>query len=154
MTEKRVDRGERRIAAPPGDVYRALLDPAALERWLPPEGMTGRMEHFDPRPGGGFRLTLTYREPGRGKTDADTDVVEVGFADLVPGERVVQKAVFDSDDPAFAGTMTMTWALAPDGGGTVVTVAAEDVPPGISAEDHAAGLASSLAQLAAFVEPR
>ncbi|MFD6100401.1 SRPBCC family protein [Nocardiopsis flavescens] len=152
MTE-RVDRGERRVAAPAGDVYRALLDPAALERWLPPEDMTGRMEHFDARPGGGFRMTLTYREPGHGKTDAGTDVVEVGFAELVPGERVVQRAVFDSDDPAFAGTMTMTWTLAPDGDATVVSVAARDVPPGISAEDHAAGLASSLAKLAAFVEP-
>ncbi|CAL9611065.1 hypothetical protein SUDANB121_05653 [Nocardiopsis dassonvillei] len=148
----RVDRSERRIAAPAGEVYRALLDPAALERWLPPAGMTGRMERFDARQGGGFRLALTYREPGRGKTDADTDVVEVGFAELVPGERVVQRAVFESDDPAYAGTMTMTWALAPDAGGTVVTVTAEDVPPGVSAEDHAAGLASSLAQLAAFVE--
>ncbi|MDE3724918.1 SRPBCC domain-containing protein [Nocardiopsis sp. N85] len=128
------------------------MDPRSLERWLPPEGMTGRVERFDPRPGGGYRMTLTYRDPGRGKTDADTDVVEVGFVDLVPEERVVQRVVFASDDPAFAGTTTMTWRPASDGATTLVTVTAEDVPPGISPEDHAAGLASSPARPAAFVE--
>jgi hypothetical protein len=38
----------------------------------------------------------------------------------VPNERVVQQVVFESDDPAFAGTMTMSWSLAPAAGGTVV----------------------------------
>ena len=36
--------------------------------------------------------------------------------------------------------------------GTRVDIVAEDVPDGISAEDHAAGLASSLTNLAAHVE--
>ena len=36
--------------------------------------------------------------------------------------------------------------------GTEVTVVCSGVPSGISAEDHAAGIASSLANLAAFVE--
>ena len=36
--------------------------------------------------------------------------------------------------------------------GTRVNIVAEDVPDGISAEDHAAGLASSLAKLAAYLE--
>jgi hypothetical protein len=33
-----------------------------------------------------------------------------------------------------------------------VEIRADDVPDGISAEDHAAGLASSLANLAAYLE--
>jgi hypothetical protein len=33
-----------------------------------------------------------------------------------------------------------------------VDIRADDVPAGISAEDHAVGLASSLANLAAYVE--
>jgi len=37
-------------------------------------------------------------------------------------------------------------------GGTEVTIGAFDVPPGISAEDHARGIASTLANLAAFLE--
>lgn len=46
----------------------------------------------------------------------------------------------------------MTWTLAPDGDGTVVTVRAERVPTGIRAEDHEAAMRTTLAQLAGFVE--
>ena len=64
----------------------------------------------------------------------------------------MQAVDFESDDPALAGTMTMTWSVSDVEGGTLVDVRADDVPTGISAEDHAAGLASSLANLAAYVE--
>lgn len=50
--------------------------------------------------------------------------------------------------------MTMTWTLEPEAGGTMVTVTAEDVPTGVRAEDHEAGLASSLANLAGPVEEK
>ena len=65
---------------------------------------------------------------------------------------MVQEVEFRSDDPAFAGTMTGTWSVAPVDGGTLVELRADDVPSGISAEDHAAGLASSLDNLARYVE--
>ena len=48
--------------------------------------------------------------------------------------------------------MTMTWQVTAADGGTRVDIVASDVPDGISAEDHAAGLASSLTNLAAYVE--
>jgi hypothetical protein len=48
--------------------------------------------------------------------------------------------------------MTMTWEVTAVEGGTRVDITADDVPDGISADDHAAGLASSLANLAAHVE--
>jgi hypothetical protein len=63
----------------------------------------------------------------------------------------VQAVDFISDDPANAGTMTMTWEITAVDAGTRVDIVAEDVPDGIPAEDHAAGLASSLAKLAAYV---
>ena len=150
----RRDTASRVVAASPAKVYAALVDRDALEAWLPPEGMTGRFERFDPRPGGSYRLVLTYADAAGapGKATADSDVVESRFVDLVPGQRVVQEVDFVSDDPAFAGTMTMTWQVAAVDGGTRVDIIAEHVPEGISAEDHAAGLASSLANLAAFVE--
>ncbi|GAA4238575.1 SRPBCC family protein [Actinomadura meridiana] len=142
------------IAASSERVWDALVDREALVRWLPPGGMTARFERFDPRPGGSYRLVLTYADPSGapGKATADSDVVDVRFVDIVPGVRVVQAVDFVSDDPAFAGTMTMTWALTPVDAGTRVDIVAEDVPDGISAEDHATGLASSLANLAAYVE--
>ncbi|GII04219.1 hypothetical protein Pta02_62270 [Planobispora takensis] len=56
----RTDRASRVIAASPATVYGALLDRESLEAWLPPAGMRGRIERWDPRPGGGFRMVLTY----------------------------------------------------------------------------------------------
>jgi uncharacterized protein YndB with AHSA1/START domain len=152
----RTDTAARVVAAPPERVFAAFVDAEALTTWLPPEGMSGRFEHFDPRPGGSYRLELTYADasdaPGKA-TDA-TDVVDVRFVDIVPGERVVQAVDFVADDPAFAGTMLMTWSVSPAGErGTRVDIVAEQVPDGISAEDHAEGLRSSLENLATYVEP-
>jgi uncharacterized protein YndB with AHSA1/START domain len=147
------DKGSRVVAAPPERVWVALVDPEALLAWLPPGGMTGRFERFDARPGGSYRMVLTYADASGapGKATADSDIVEARFIDIVPGQRVVQAVDFISDDPANAGTMTMTWEVTAVDTGTRVDIVAEDVPDGIPAEDHAAGLASSLAKLAAYV---
>ncbi len=122
--------------------------------WLPPEGMTGTFERFDVRAGGSYRMVLTYADASasRGKTAAESDIVESRFIDLVAGVRVVQAVEFVSDDPAYAGTMTMRWELAEVDGGTRVDIIADDVPDGIDAGDHAAGLASSLTNLADYLE--
>ena len=150
----RTDTASRVIAAPPERVYAALVDPDALLRWLPPKGMTGRFERFDARPGGSYRMVLTYAgtSNARGKATADSDIVEARFVDVVPGVRVVQAVDFVSDQPGYAGTMSMTWEVAPVGTGTRLEIRADNVPDGISAEDHAAGLTSSLANLAAYLE--
>lgn len=150
----RVDRAERRLQAAPEAVWRALTDPDLLSAWLPPEGMTGSFERFEQRPGGGYRMILAYDDPAAnaGKSGDGQDVVEGRFGEIVPGERLEQRVEFESDDPAFAGTMRMIWEIAAEGTGTRVTIRAEDVPSGISAEDHREGLASSLANLAALVE--
>jgi uncharacterized protein YndB with AHSA1/START domain len=142
------------IAARTEQVFAALVDRKALAAWLPPEGTTAKFERFDPRPGGSYRLVLSYREPssGRGKATPDADIVEARYLDIVPGVRVVQAVDFESDDPAFAGTMTMTWDVTTVDDGTRVDITADAVPDGIAAEDHAAGLASSLANLAAYLE--
>lgn len=151
---RRTDRGSRLIAASPQRIWRAFTVADELMRWLPPQGMSGRLDWLDLRPGGGYRMTLTYDDPSGapGKSTAASDTVEVRFAELVPGERLVQMVDFVADDPAFSGTMTMRWELAPAGEGTLVTITAENVPPGISAPDHEAGLRSSLENLAALVE--
>jgi uncharacterized protein YndB with AHSA1/START domain len=142
------------VAAPPARVFASFVDRDALVAWLPPDGMTARFEHFDPRPGGSYRLVLSYDDAsrGRGKATPSSDIVEARYVDIVPGVRVVQAVDFVSDDPSFAGTMTMTWEVTAVDGGSRVDIIADGVPEGISAEDHAAGLASSLAQLADHME--
>lgn len=150
----RADRASRVIAASPERTYSALVDPDALVAWLPPDGMSGRFERFDARRGGSYRLVLTYADASAapGKSTAGSDIVEARFVDIVPGVRVVQAVDFVSDEPDFAGTMTMTWEITAVDAGTRVDIVADDVPDGISAEDHAAGMASSLANLADVLE--
>jgi uncharacterized protein YndB with AHSA1/START domain len=150
----RTDRASRIVDAPVARVFRALVDRGALERWLPPQGMAARFERFDPRPGGSYRLVLTYADAtgAPGKSSADSDIVEVRYVDIVPDDRVVQAVDFVSDDPAFAGTMTMTWVVRAVDGGSQVEITADGVPDGISADDHAAGLASSLDNLVRYLE--
>ena len=101
-------------------------------------------------------MELTYLDASGspGKTSDATDLVDVGFAELVPPTLVVQRAEFAADDPAFGGIMTMTWRLDGREEGTDVSVTAVDVPSGIDQAVHEAGIASSLANLASYVENR
>jgi len=151
----RVDSASRFIAAPASALYRAHLDPQALTSWLPPAGMTGRLEQFDPRVGGTYKMLLSHRDASHavaGKTTEHSDAIRGRFAELVPGRRIVQLVRFESDDAAFAEEMKITWTFDAAPGGTRVTVRCENVPTAIRPEDHARGLASSLANLAAWCE--
>lgn len=153
MTQ-RIDAASRPIAAPPDAIYRAFAEPGAMERWLPPNDMTGEMLSFDFREGGSYRMRLTYaeRHRGHGKTSDEADEVAVRLTKLVPGRAVEQEIEFVSEDPAFSGVMRMTWTMDAEGERTLVTVRAEDVPAGIRAEDHVAAMTASLEQLARYVE--
>jgi uncharacterized protein YndB with AHSA1/START domain len=153
--QSRVDSASRVIKAPPTHIYRAYIDPSALARWLPPKGMTGRIELFDPREGGEYRIVLTYVDADRsapGKTTREADVVHGRFLELVPDRKIVQSVRFESADPRFAGEMKLTWQLNPVLEGTSVVITAENVPDGITRADHEAGFAATLDNLAAFVE--
>ncbi|MDR7221132.1 SRPBCC family protein [Aminobacter aminovorans] len=150
---RRTDAGSRLIKAAPDVIYQALIEPEAVASWRPPQGMRGEVLAFDAREGGTFRMAFIYEDGGgHGKTTDNADVFEGRFAELVPGKRVVELIEFESDDPAFAGTMRIVTSLEPVEGGTRVTVSCEDVPAGISEDDHQKGIASSLENLAAFVE--
>jgi uncharacterized protein YndB with AHSA1/START domain len=147
------DVGRATVEASPGEVFAALVDVQARTVWLPPAGMSGTFSWFDARPGGGYRLTLTYdKDATRGKSTGNTDVVEVRFSAVDEPRRLVEEADFVSDDPNLAGTMTMTWALEPVDRGTLVTITATDVPDGISSEDHATAFESTLAKLGEYIK--
>ena len=146
-------RVSQRVNAPRAAVYRALLDPWAVQRWMVPTGMTSRVHAFDAREGGAFRVSLTYDAPtGAGKTTAQTDTYHGRFVELVPDERVVEVVEFETADPALRGEMTITIALADAESGTDVQAVHDRLPPGLSPADNEAGWRSSLARLAALVE--
>jgi uncharacterized protein YndB with AHSA1/START domain len=148
----RTDTASLLISAPASRIFRAFSEPGCMERWLPPQGMTGEMLEFDFRAGGHFLLRLRYLDPrqAQGKTTGDTDEARVRILEIVPDERIGQVVTFESDDPRFAGEMKATWQFKATQGGTLVEVRCENVPDGISAQDHADGLNSTLANLARF----
>lgn len=150
----RIDSASRVIKASPNAIYEAFLNPKALSSWLPPKGMSARIDEFDAKQGGVYRLTLTYEtdHSNPGKTSENEDVSEGRFLELVPDTKIVLAGKFDSEDPAFFGEMIQTWYLEAVPEGTKVTIICEHVPEGIRKEDHDEGLASSLENLAEFVE--
>ncbi|MGW2094294.1 SRPBCC domain-containing protein [Promicromonospora sukumoe] len=151
----RTDRASLLVHVDRERVFAALTDPEALVQWLPPQGMHGRFEEFDLREGGSYRLVLTYDDASDapGKTSADSDVSTVRVSRLVPGEQIATDIDFESDDPAFRGTMRMEWNLRDADEGTDVEIVARNVPDGVRARDHAEGMTSSLTNLATYLEP-
>ncbi|MFZ2625092.1 MAG: SRPBCC domain-containing protein [Propionibacterium sp.] len=151
----RTDRARLLIHRDRAEVFAALVDQQALLRWLPPRGMQGRFLGFDMREGGSYRLELRYLDASGapGKSSADSDVSEVHILRIVPGERIVQEVRFESTDPSLEATMQMEWSLHSSDAGTDVEIVARDVPDGIRASEHAAGITSSLANLAGYLEP-
>jgi len=101
-----------------------------------------------------YRMLLSYNGVGHvaGKTTERADEVTVRFVKLIPGRRIEQSITFNTANTAFAGEMHITWIFDEAVQGTEVIVFCEDVPEGIRPEDHEAGLASTLRNLAAFTE--
>jgi len=130
------------------------MNPEALVSWLPPEGMKGVLDEFQAFEGGKYKMTLTYLETNytAGKTSENVDVVQAKFLRLIKDKQIVQQIEFDSEDPAFAGTMSMSWNLRVVPEGTEVTIICENVPEGIRQDEHEEGLNSTLANLATYLE--
>lgn len=145
----------RVIKASPQAVYRALLDPTAVAAWRAPDGMKAKVLTFEPRVGGAFRMSLEYTTPDHrlpGKTTAHSDIARGRFRELVPDRCVIEEIAFESEDPAMAGTMVLTTMLTAVAEGTRVTIACQNAPSGIRPQDHEIGIASTLENLAHFVE--
>src|SRR5699024_2182786 len=141
----RTDRASLLIHVDRAEVFAALTDHDALLSWLAPQGMHAHFEQFDMREGGSYRLVLTY--------DDASDVSELHVTWVVPGQRLAQELVFESDDAAFQGTMQLEWSLYSSQDGTDVEVVARNLPLGVRPRHHAEGITSSLSNLATYLEP-
>jgi uncharacterized protein YndB with AHSA1/START domain len=143
----------RHINAPRTAVYRALLDPHAVQTWMVPTGMTSEVHAFEPREGGEFLISLTYdASTETGKTTAHTDTQHGRFVTLVPNEQVRQVVAFETADPALQGEMTITYTLSDADGGTELVAVHDNVPPGVPPAANETGWQMSLDKLAALVE--
>ncbi len=79
----------RVLRASPEKVYRAFTEADAMCRWLPPFGFIGRMDHFDPKEGGGFRMAFVNFGTGASHSFRGE------FLEMVPHERLKYTDQFD-----------------------------------------------------------
>jgi uncharacterized protein YndB with AHSA1/START domain len=141
------------IKAPRSSVYRALTDADAISKWRVPQGMTSKIHVFEPKEGGKFRISLTYRDTKfTGKSASHTDTYHGYFKKLIPNELVIEVEEFETTDPAMKGQMTSTFRLFDKDGGTEVKATHEGLPKGVKPEDNEEGWRQSFAQLAQLLE--
>jgi uncharacterized protein YndB with AHSA1/START domain len=143
----------RRIRASRAAVYAALLDPAAVERWRVPVGMTSEVHEFELRKGGVFRVSLTYDAPDAiGKSEGRTDSYHGHFERLVPDTEVVEVVEFETSDPALTGTMRITTTLREIDGDVEISMFHEGIPVGVALLDNELGTSMALDSLANLLE--
>jgi len=143
--ESRSVRLHRVLRAPPERVYKAFVDPGALERWLPPYGFIGKIHEIDVCVGGGYRMSFTNFGTGACHS------FSVCFTELIPNERLRHTDQFD--DPNLAGEMHVSVDLVPVSFGTELTIVQAGIPDVIPLEACYLGWQESLEMLARVVEP-
>lgn len=135
----------RVLTAPPERIYRAFTDPAAMAKWLPPNGFTGTVHQMDAKVGGTWRMSFANFSGGGSHSFGGT------YLELVPGERLTYTSKFD--DPNLPGEMQTTVVLKAVFCGTEVTVVQEGIPAVIPAEACYLGWQESLLLLGMLVQP-
>lgn len=135
----------RVFKAPPERVYKAIIDPAANAKWLPPYGFTCTVHSLDAKAGGAYKMSFTNFSTGK------THSFGGKYVELVPGQRIVATDVFD--DPGLPGEMRTTYTFKKNLVGTDVTIVQEGLPAAIPPDGCYLGWQESLAQLAKLVEP-
>jgi uncharacterized protein YndB with AHSA1/START domain len=138
-------RFHRVLRATPDRVYRAFLDPDAMVKWLPPNGFTAKVHAIDARVGGKYRMSFTNFSTGNAHSFGGE------YLELVPGEKIRYKDVFD--DPNLPGEMTITVTLRKVSVGTEVNIVQEGIPDVIPAEACYLGWQESLTLLALLADP-
>ena len=135
----------RVLRAPAERIYRAMLDPDAMSKWLPPYGFTGKVHSIEPTVGGTYRMSFTNFSTGSSHSFGGR------YLELVPNEKLRYTDAFD--DPNLPGQMITTVTLKPVLTGTDVDIVQEGIPEAIPVEMCYLGWQESLLQLAALAEP-
>jgi uncharacterized protein YndB with AHSA1/START domain len=135
----------RVLATRPEKIYRAFLEPDALAKWLPPNGFTCIVHHFEPKVGGTFHMAFRNFTTGEGHSFGGE------YVELVPHERLRYTDKFD--DPNLAGEMKVTVTLKKVSVGTEVNIEQAGIPDLIPLETCYLGWQESLRNLARLVEP-
>ncbi|WFP61658.1 MULTISPECIES: SRPBCC family protein [unclassified Mesorhizobium] len=135
----------RVLATKPEKVYRAFVEADALAKWLPPNGFTCTVHHFEGKVGGNFKMSF------RNFTTGESHSFGGDYVELVPGELVRYTDKFD--DPNLPGEMQVTVSLKKVSVGTEMEITQAGIPDAIPAEACYLGWQESLKNLARLVEP-
>jgi uncharacterized protein YndB with AHSA1/START domain len=135
----------RVLKAPPMRIYKAVLDPAANCKWLPPHGFTCTVHHLEAKVGGTYKMSFTNFSTGKSHSFGGK------YVELKPGERIVATDVLD--DPNLPGEMRTSWTLTKVSVGTEVSIVQENIPAVIPPDACYLGWQESLEMLAKLVEP-
>ena len=135
----------RVLATKPDKVYRAFTEADALAKWLPPNGFTCTVHHFDAKVGGTFKMSF------RNFTTGDSHSFGGEYRELEPGKRVRYTDKFD--DPNLPGEMQVTVELKAVLVGTELTIVQEGIPDAIPVEACYLGWQQSLLNLVVLTEP-
>jgi uncharacterized protein YndB with AHSA1/START domain len=134
----------RVLRAAPEKVYKAFLDPAAMCKWIPPNGFTGTMHHLEAKVGGTFKMSFTNFSNGQSQSFGGE------YLELVPGELVRYTDKFD--DPNLPGEIEVTVTLKKVMCGTELNIEQAGLPDVIPPEMCYLGWQESLILLAKLVE--
>jgi len=134
----------RVLRASPEKIYRAFLDADAMAKWLPPNGVTGKVHQMDAKVGGGYKMSFTNFSTGKSHAFGGK------YVELIPNERIRYTDKFD--DPNLPGEMSATITLKKVLRGTELNIVQEGVPAVIPAEACYLGWQESLTLLAKLVE--
>jgi uncharacterized protein YndB with AHSA1/START domain len=134
----------RVLRSTPERVYRALLDPDAMSKWLPPNGFTGKIHHLEAKVGGSYKMSFTNFTTGKSHSFGGI------YLELKPHERIRHTDKFD--DPNLPGEMIVTIDLKKVSVGTELSIVQEGVPSVIPTEACYLGWQESLTLLAKLVE--
>jgi uncharacterized protein YndB with AHSA1/START domain len=134
----------RVLRATPDRVFRAFTDPAAMVKWLPPNGFTGQVHRMEARVGGSHKMSFTNFTTGKSHSFGGE------YLEVTPGERLRYTDRFD--DPNLPGTINVTVTFKKVSCGTELNVTQEGIPDVIPAEACYLGWQESLTLLAKLVE--
>ena len=135
----------RVLTTSPEKVYRAFLEADALAKWLPPNGFTCTVHHFEPKVGGTFKMSF------RNFSTGNSHAFGGEYLELVPGERLRYTDRFD--DPNLPGEIQVTVILKKVSVGTELHITQAGIPDVIPPEACYLGWQESLRNLAKLVEP-
>ncbi|GKS62863.1 ATPase [Nitrospira sp.] len=145
MSTQNAVRLHRIIAATPNKIYRAFLDADAMNKWLPPNGFTGKVHQLETRVGGQYKMSLTNFTTGKSHSFGGE------YLELVPNERLRYTNMFD--DANLPGEILTTVTLKDVSVGTELSIEKEGLPDVIPSEACYLGWQESLRNLARLFEP-